>query len=204
MPYIYKITNIVNDKVYIGKTLKTIEERWREHCQDYTRSKNEKRPLYNAMNAYGKENFSIEMIEECNAELLNEREKYWIEYYGSFKNGYNATKGGDGTQYADYDLICRLYKEFPTIRQVSAITGYDYSTIEIALSCNGVSKEEIKSNGLKAIMKPVAKCDLKTGEVLEVYPSAIEAERQNGNTKHINDVCKGKRKSCKGFSWKYI
>lgn len=53
MAYIYKITNKVNNKCYIGKTLKTIEERWIEHCRDYLRRDEEKRPLYSAMKKYG-------------------------------------------------------------------------------------------------------------------------------------------------------
>ena len=46
MAYIYKITNQINGKVYIGKTLSSIEERWKEHCKDYKREYCEKRPLY--------------------------------------------------------------------------------------------------------------------------------------------------------------
>ena len=105
MPYIYKITNSINGKIYIGKTLQSIEERWKEHCRDCTKSRVEKRPLYEAMNKYGKENFSIELVEECEESVLNEREVFWIEYYGSFKNGYNATIGGDGRPYIDYEMI---------------------------------------------------------------------------------------------------
>jgi hypothetical protein len=52
--------------------------------------------LYDAINKYGSENFSIEEVEECSPEVLNDREVYWIEQYGSFKNGYNATRGGEG------------------------------------------------------------------------------------------------------------
>lgn len=70
--------------------------------------KKEKRPLYNAMNKYGIEHFLIEEIEECDYNVVNDREKYWIEYYSSFKYGYNATPGGDGVPYLDYDLIISL------------------------------------------------------------------------------------------------
>ena len=52
--------------------------------------------------------------------------------------------------------------------------------------------------------KPVAKLDIKTGEVLEIYPSIYWAEQANGNTKHISQVCRGKRKTCQGFRWKFI
>ena len=109
MAYIYKITNLINNKCYIGKTLNTIQERWREHCSDYKKRDEEKRPLYSAMNKYGIENFKIEEIEQCNEDIVNDREKYWIEYYGSFKKGYNATLGGDGKAYLDRKLLIKTY-----------------------------------------------------------------------------------------------
>ena len=60
MSYIYKITNDINNKVYVGKTNLTIEKRFREHCTDSKKFTIEKRPLYNAMNKYGIEHFHIE------------------------------------------------------------------------------------------------------------------------------------------------
>ena len=54
------------------------------------------------MKKYGAENFVIEQLEECSSEIVNDREKYWIEFLGSYKYCYNATLGGDGAQYADY------------------------------------------------------------------------------------------------------
>ena len=87
MPYIYKITNLINGKIYIGKTLDTIEKRWKDHKKDSIRPRCEKRPLYSAMNKYGIENFAIEEVEECSEKELSEREKYWIEFYHSFHDG---------------------------------------------------------------------------------------------------------------------
>ena len=76
MPYIYKITNNLNGKVYIGKTNFTIEKRWREHCQDSQKETLQKRPLYSAMKKYGIENFSIEEIEQLETpQQAEEREK---------------------------------------------------------------------------------------------------------------------------------
>ena len=89
MPYIYKVTNNINGKVYVGKTLHPVEKRWKEHCQDYKKERYKKRPLYRAMQKYGETNFSIEQLEECSADTLNDREVYWIEKLGSFKYGYN-------------------------------------------------------------------------------------------------------------------
>lgn len=52
--------------------------------------------------------------------------------------------------------------------------------------------------------KAVAKLDKETGEILEIYPSVIEAGRQNNGNTHIKDVCHGKRKSTGGFGWKFL
>lgn len=76
MAYIYKIVNKINGKIYIGKTLKTIQERFNEHCNDYKKDRNEKRPLYSAMNKYGIENFYIEEVEKCLDSEIDNREKY--------------------------------------------------------------------------------------------------------------------------------
>lgn len=94
MACIYRITNLIDEKTYIGKTTKTIEHRWKVHVAD---SKRHKSKLYNAMNKHGHENFIIEVFEECHPnisrEKLNEREKYWIDV---LEPDYNMTKGGDG------------------------------------------------------------------------------------------------------------
>ena len=96
MTGIYKITNKINGHAYIGYA-KDIEERWKEHIRA---SKNDTRQasklLYLAFNKYGIDNFNFEVIEQCSLEQLQEREIYWIEYFDTFNNGYNMTKGGDG------------------------------------------------------------------------------------------------------------
>ena len=96
MGYIYKITNNVNGKIYIGQTSKTVQERFNAHISKAKAHVN--RYLYDAMNHYGIENFSAEEIEQCPKEMLDEREIYWISFYKSDnkENGYNMTSGGGG------------------------------------------------------------------------------------------------------------
>ena len=60
MPYVYKITNLNNQKVYIGVTVKSVQERWMEHMKASRRENIQNRPLYKAMNKYGFENFKNE------------------------------------------------------------------------------------------------------------------------------------------------
>ena len=202
MAYIYQITNDINEKIYIGKTESSIENRFREHCNDAFRERNEKRPLYSAIRKYGIEHFHIKLIEETNDP--EEREKYWIEKLGSFKYGYNATIGGDGKRYADYDLIYSLYNQGNNYKQIHEITHYDDHTIKVALDNHGITPQERDIRRIQTLYKPVAMVDIKTNKILKIYPSITEAEKENGNTHHIADVCKGTRKSCKGYFWKYI
>ena len=107
MGYIYKITNDVNGKMYIGKTeLTDPYKRWERHIKDSKRNEHKERPLYRAINKYGIEHFCFEVIEETNETCI--REQYWIKKlrtYVGFEdcNGYNATLGGDGARYIEID-----------------------------------------------------------------------------------------------------
>lgn len=197
MAYIYKIVNDINQKIYIGKTERSVEERWREHCKDYNRRDFEIRPLYRAFKKYGIENFHIELIEET--DNPEDREVYWIEYYDSFGEGYNATLGGDGKKYLDYDLIYATYKETQNVNETARIIGCSKDSVSRVVRNKGEHPTPAK-----ALSKKVAKCDIKTKEIIEVYSSVSSAEKANGNSRHIADVCNGKRKSAKGFFWKYI
>lgn len=204
MAYIYRIWNDINGKDYIGKTLNTIENRWKEHCSDYKRSRCEKRPLYEAMNKYGIEHFHIEQIEECSSDSLSEREIYWIERYGSFVNGYNATRGGDGKFYVDVDIIYSLWREGNNIAQIHEITGYDKQTISIHLKNSNVSSDEIENRRQEQQRKVVLQLDKNTNEIINIFPSIKAAARSiNKNHYHISDVCNGKRKTAYGYKWKF-
>lgn len=92
---IYKITNKVNNKVYIGCTIKPLETRFYEH--NYRCFKlNYISKLYNSIKKYGFDNFIIELIEECPINEMFNREKKYIQQYDSFNTGLNLTKGGEG------------------------------------------------------------------------------------------------------------
>jgi len=95
---IYKIVNKFNNKVYIGQTIRTLEERWHSHVYEIIHQKI-KTKLGRAIRKYGIENFSIEIIEETS--LLDKREIHWISFYKSTgKDGYNIKTGGHGGPHA--------------------------------------------------------------------------------------------------------
>lgn len=205
MAYIYKITNDINGKVYIGKTEQTIEKRWKQHINDSNKTHFQNRPLYRAIKKYGIEHFYIEQIEECSHNIVNDREIYWIEYYGSFKFGYNATLGGDGKTYCDYDLVYALFNEGLNITQIADILNYDVSTCRYILEGFGITKEERTKRGIQSLQKPIIQLDKNTEEVLNIFPSLRAACDYLGkqSSGHIPDVCQGKRKTAYGYKWKY-
>lgn len=92
---IYKWTNLINNKVYIGQSI-NIQARKAEHIKlskDMTYSTN----IAKALRKYGVENFIFEIIEECDRNSLDSREKYWIEHYDSLNKdkGYNMLEVGE-------------------------------------------------------------------------------------------------------------
>lgn len=89
---IYKISNIKTKICYIGQSV-NIKERFREHIKCGLGIGNSNNKLYSAMKKNGVENFLFEIVETCDKSSLNEREKYWIEFYHSDLDGYNMTKG---------------------------------------------------------------------------------------------------------------
>ena len=78
MGEIYKITNTINDKIYVGQTTRTAAIRWKEHQKNIQALKH-RLPLYKALDKYGVDNFVIEVLEICEDSQLNEKEVYWIK-----------------------------------------------------------------------------------------------------------------------------
>ena len=214
MSFIYKITNDINNKVYIGKTNLTIQERFKQHCKDAKKRVFEKRPLYKAMNKYGIEHFHIEELENCSTTQASEKEQYWIGYYKGYEQGYNATKGGDGKQLFNHEQIAQILKNNPYPKEVAKIIGCSVDTVYI------VAKEfdiVVKSKGQDNVnaKKQIHQYNKKTKEYLQSFNSIQQAAEwlysqqiiktlNSGVRGHISEVAQGKRKSAYGYIWKYI
>ena len=210
MPYIYKIINDVNNKIYIGKTsLFSINERFNQHLNDANRKCREKRPLYEAINKYGKDHFKIELVEEVkNDDIAIEREIYWINKlrtYIGFKDckGYNATLGGDGKKFHDYLLLANEYINLGSIKKVCRKYNCDPKTVKIACRENN-----IEINNKNIFKRKIRKID-KNGNYKD-YESIRDAAKDFTNKsietarKNINQALNGNNQTAYGYKWMYL
>lgn len=132
--FIYKITNTINSKSYIGQTIQNVKERFYQHCATKCSKAVSNMAIHRAIKKYGKSNFTVEVIEEIDSANLNDRERYWIKYYNSYNNGYNSTKGGqDGCKpFKDLDVesIIKEYNTGKSLRTLGTIFKVDKQTIK--------------------------------------------------------------------------
>lgn len=199
MAGIYKITNKINNKIYIGMTTKNIEIRWKQHLKvSKNKSNKNHRLIHKAILKYGIENFIFEKLYETdviNLEYLKELEIKYIKEYNSFESGYNLTKGGDGTygyklSQERKDYLSKLYlgtklsdKHKSNIKK--GLLNRHYKTSE-------ETKLKIKNSQPK---NPIILFYLDNAEIIAEleFQSDIENMYSNVNRKKVNKVIKRKQ-----------
>ncbi len=139
---IYKFTSKTTGLSYIGQSI-DIERRYNEHKRaddDYS--------FHNAIKEHGWKDFSFEILEYCDKEQLNEKEKYWISYYNSYYNGYNETKGGEGSpmsgkkkSIAQYDLNGNFIAAYDSELDAERALGIKSKSSNISRVCQGFAYE---------------------------------------------------------------
>ena len=135
--FIYKITNLINNKIYVGQTIGTVQERWRKHCK---KSSIGCSAVPNAITKYGKENFIVEQIDDANTiEELNEKETYWIKTLQSISPlGYNLRSGGGNSLHSQETLVKQSIAKQITVNEVK------YSTMKDAVKATGLSMYKLR------------------------------------------------------------
>lgn len=201
MGFIYKITNSINNKVYIGKTEKeNPNDRFKQHLCDSGKIYKNIRPLYSAIKKYGKHNFNFEILEET--ENASDREKFYIDFYNSYKNGYNATIGGDGRQYITNQKEIIEYFNSNNFLLIDVANHFNIhpQTLKTILDKFKIDYNKFGRRKLKVYKF------LKDGTFVESFNDCRSAAISIGNIKlnsHISECCKNKRKTASGFIWKY-
>lgn len=166
------------------------------------------------MRKYGIENFEIIPVEQVSPNVdLEAREIYWIQYYNTYIDGYNATIGGDGRRLLQYDVIYRLWQEGLNCKQIGEKLDCDAGWVGVILKNYNITPQEIQQR--QAIQKSikVQQINIETNQTIATFSSMREAAQAmidakytnckvgTGST-HISEVCSGKRKTFAGFKWK--
>ena len=150
--YIYKITNLINGKIYIGQT-NNPKRREREHfsLNPSILEGNKNKVLYNAMLKYGVQNFTFEIIED-KCENYNEKEKFWIQYLNTLiPFGYNMTEGGEEPPVfhgEKHPMAIHFSEDIKTIRELLSTTKLSISEIAKQTNYNETSIRRINSGVL--------------------------------------------------------
>lgn len=204
MPCIYEIVNVKNSKVYVGQA-KDLKARIRGHRYS---SKNKNTPLYSAISKYGWKSFVVNVIEECDISLLNDKEIFWVEKKKSlYPNGYNLLIGGNQSEHNEYTKHkistkrkgIKFSEEHKNNLRLSHI-GYVMSEEQkkkISQSLQGKAYSNETKKKLcysQPHRKRVGRFD-ESKNLIEVYDSIKLAAKILGSSpSHISECCKGKRK----------
>ena len=152
MGFIYKITNKINGKIYIGQTIMPIKNRMYKH---YSQARTGKAitGIDAAIRKYGEDNFEVEQLVECPNEDLNQQEQFYISKYKSFENGYNLTIGGQYTTTSlniDIEKAIKKYNELQSVEETVKYFNCCTETISRLLKANGIEiKRHLNLDNLK-------------------------------------------------------
>ena len=221
---IYKHTNTINGKVYIGQTGRSIKQRWGNNGQYYKQGSK----FWNAIQKYGWQNFSHEILIDnisTRAEA-NQLEQYYIEaVYDSVKTGYNISKGGFDKSYCEkriYQLDSNLaiLNTYPSAAEAERRTGIDRGSISKCCLGKAITAGNFhwcfeidhaqytirKKSTVLSREVPVEQLDIKTNKVVAQYKSFSEAAHalNIASGSHIGHCCAGHRKTAYGYKWRYI
>lgn len=189
---VYKISNTINSKLYIGQTTKSIQRRFKEHCK-----KSSKQTIGKAIQKHGKENFVIEVLFETeDPNLLDEKEKFYIKNLNTMlPSGYNGDSGGNLRRFFSQETKEKLSKACKGLRR------------SIATEFKVGPRPETKGSGNTMFGKPSylrkAVICVETGII---YPSIKHTAKAIGVShsyisRLLNNKSRGRR--AKGFTFAY-
>lgn len=209
---IYKITNNVNSKIYIGQTIGKIEARWKRHTWECTKKRNAM-AITSAIIKYGEENFIIEKIDDAKTiNELNEKEVYYIMLYNTISpNGYNLDIGGKN--FKRTEETCKKMSMSKKNREVSEETRKKLSISHLGHIMSPETRKKLSDiNKLKTIDKKVREAAslknsksyilIKDNELYVIKNMKKFAKINNYQNSNLCQLVRGKISQYKNF--KYI
>lgn len=219
---IYKHTNKINNKSYIGLTKRTVKARWGKFGEYYKQCSK----FWNAIQKYGWENFEHSILETDIKTLseANSLEQYYIEHYNTIKNGYNISRGGFDKSYCNIEIYQldntkQIIATFESAAEAERLLTIDRGSISKCCKNKQISAggyywcyaQEYNIYNIKQKSNrfsrdtAVEQLDKNSRAVINTFKSISEAARFLKKTcgKHIGECCKGRRKTAYGYKWRY-
>lgn len=223
MAIIYKITNTHNNKVYIGFTIHTAENRWKRHCKEAKRNLTKNMPILASIRKYGESSFELDVLfEHDDAEfVLRNMEPYYIHKYKSHVStglGYNATYGGRGSvglkhkestkKMISEKAIGRKHTKLTKAKMSTSHTGTKFSKKHrknLSKSAEGRNHTESTKNKLRIINeKFLYEIKYPNGKTITTKNLNQWCKNNNINQSNMAHVVSGKYKQHKGYKVKKI
>lgn len=225
---IYKCTCLSNGRCYIGQA-RFLLKRKQHHIYSLRHNKHANTHMQRAWNKYGENSFIWEIVEFCDIDKLNDREIYWIEKYDTFNNDFNMTTGGD----SNYSFSPKTLEErsvsiknswtderrkkisesmlgennpmFGRTGELNPAYGHDHSGEKNGMYGRHHTEEANEKNRQAHLGKNnICSKPIICVETNELFWSMGEAGRaKNCSDTTICKVCKGVKKTCGGYHWRY-
>ena len=216
MGIIYKWTNIINGKSYIGQTAYP-EKRYYQHLLV-----NDNTPFHNALRKYGVDSFTYQVLEDdIDDEKLDEREIYWINYFNTYQDGYNLTIGGNSTRgfKFSYEQIKHLSDahlgQIPWNKgkimndeyRKKASEGMKGNHNKMGYICTDEQRKRIGDShkGIQSSKRqPVLMLEKNTNDIIKSFDSITKGSNYLNKTTNsgIVQCLSGKLKTAYGYKWK--
>ena len=201
---VYKVTNMVNGKIYVGQTTTSLQKRWYQHCHKSSRC----RYLYHAIQKYGANNFEVEQIDVARDRAeLDLKEWFWIQHYGCMiPNGYNLKSGGSTPSYSEESRLLMSMNHADVSGSNNPRYGVHLSAVtRKKIRDSQLGKRLSDEHRLKCCLNSTRRKAVKNIDTGEYFPSSRAAEKHY-DLAHgtISRVCRGDGYTAGGFHWSYV
>ena len=197
---IYKITNRINGKIYIGQTIRSLEKRWEAHqYQDGCTH------LHRAIQKYGATNFTVEQIDvACDRGELDQKEQFWIRHYDSMApKGYNLQTGGKHCEFSN-ETRQKIRLKLTGVKR-SEETRKKIGAASRMRTPGKLGKPATETQKARARLSNPNRKTIICIETGQVYLSITQAAKMTGaGRQHIAEVTQGKRQRAGGYTWKVV